>query len=220
MGNLRIKLLTNLQKKLVDTSLSECTDYFKNLEIRAKGYQSFFGDKVIPFSPDDFFCTYILGHLGESPFFTLKYSSFHDYQFRNMVTPPESLLSDRDLSTLKTFVKDYDTLGWVGGLTYLITHHEDKKNTGRIAKELTAFFICYSLKNYSPNGIIVTANLKAKFDQFLFKCGFEAPNIDLVIHKELDNNPAQLLYLTEPSQYMLDCYYKYLELLTPVRKAA
>jgi hypothetical protein len=209
MDNIDIKFMENLNKKLISDNEDYRSYFYDSFSVRAKGYYNFFGPKALPFGADDFFSYFMLAKYKEKPFFTVKYcklSTFKDYNLKN---PIENLLSKDQHDDFMHLVPHYKNMGWSGGFTYLLINELGKKDTGEIAKDLSAYFLYYCLINYTPDGLILTANLKAKVDRYLLKCGFDYINIDQVIHPELNNNPAKFLILKKPSNYMINCYNKY-----------
>ena len=209
MKELTLEFTSQLKDQLVNNSIKGCLPILENLEVRAKGYYNFFGESAVPFGTDDYFSDFMLGRFNDVPFFTIKHSLFSRFDKHNLKNPLEDLLSSSDYRLLKkqnTEIKDY---GWCGGLTYLPIENIEKEKCSKFALELMTFFLCHSFLTSSPSGLVVTANLKAKIDHYLIKCGFEAASSPHVIHKELSNNPAQIMILRRPTAYMTNIYEKY-----------
>lgn len=213
MIGLSLILSSHLKDQLVHHQTKDSLHILENLEVRAKGYHQFFGPKAVPFDRDDFFCQFLLAKYQTQAFFTVKHTSLSQYQNYNLTHPLEQVLGPEGITQLEKVAPTYLRMGWCSGFTYLPLQSLGKDKSSQLAKDLSAFYLCYCLKHFSPEGLLLTANIKSKVDQHLLKCGFNYIDIGPIIHRELDNNPAKLLLLREPSDHMLDCYNKYFSLL-------
>ena len=209
MSHLKLEFSSQLRDQLVKQKTSSLIPIMENLEVRAKGYDNFFGAKAMPFACDDFFSYFMLARLNNAPFLTVKFTPMDSYLFYNQDTPIDKLFCEKDSVLIKKEFNKFKKMGWAGGFTYTLPPSHTRESIRDLAMDLTAFYLCYCFQELSPKGLLLTANIKSKIDIFLVQCGFKNLEYPHIIHRELNLNPAKLMVLTKPSDYMLECYQKY-----------
>lgn len=210
MEKLTLEFTTQLKESLINNEVKHSLPILENLEIRAKGYNNFFGDIALPFGVDDYFADFMLAKYDGKPFFTIKHTTFGHYKKYNLKNPIESLMSkENNYQKISNDLNINNQSSWIGGLTYLKHDGFDSKFIKKISLELTLLFVQHILFKKRPTNIIVTANLKANFNIFLHEYGFQQLDHPNVIHPELGNNEAAIMSINQTNQLLLDNYYKY-----------